>query len=106
MAPTDSPEMLFYRIEQCQEIQFIGKLPYSDEQIIANAVRILIQANISPLKEFDTWEAMTPKTYPAPKTFIHEAYSHRLTAMVLCSMSGQNGYAQPDNLQCHGSRDR
>jgi hypothetical protein len=38
--------MLFYRIEQCQEIQRIGKLPYSDEQIIPNAVRILIQANI------------------------------------------------------------
>ena len=57
MAPTDSPEMLFYRIEQCQEIQCIGKLPYSDEQIIANAVRTLIQSNIFPLKEFDTWEA-------------------------------------------------
>jgi hypothetical protein len=62
MAPTNSPEMLFYRIEQCQEIQRIGKLPYSYEQIIANVVRILIQANIFPLKEFDTWEAMTPKT--------------------------------------------
>jgi hypothetical protein len=54
--------MLLYRIEQCQEIQCIGKLPYSDEQIIANAVQILIQANIFPLKEFDTWESKTPKT--------------------------------------------
>jgi hypothetical protein len=81
MAPTDSPEMLFYRIEQCQEIQCIGKLPYSDEQIIANVVRILIQASIFPLKEFDAWEAMTPKTYPALKTFIHKAYSRRLMVM-------------------------
>ena len=89
----DSPKMLSNRIEQCQEIQCIGKLPHSNEQIIANAVRILIQANIFPLKEFDTWEAMTPKTYPALKTFIHEAYSRRLTAMALCSTSGQNGYA-------------
>jgi hypothetical protein len=31
MAPMDSPKMLFYRIKQCQEIQRIGKLPYSDE---------------------------------------------------------------------------
>jgi hypothetical protein len=38
MASTDSPEMLFYRIEQCQEIQRIGKLPYSNDQIIANVV--------------------------------------------------------------------
>jgi hypothetical protein len=87
------PEMLFYRIEQCQEIQCIGNLPYSDEQIIANTERILLQANIFPLKEFDTWEAVTPKTYPALKTFIHGAYGRRLTAMALRSTSGQNGYA-------------
>ena len=49
--------MLFYRIEQCQEIKRIRKLPYFDDQIIANAVKILIQSNIFPLKEFDTWEA-------------------------------------------------
>jgi hypothetical protein len=93
MANGDSPEVLFYRLEQCQEIQQIGNLPYSDEQIIANAVRILLQSNIFPLKEFDTWEAVTPKTYPALKTFIHEAYGRRLTAMALRSTSGQNGYA-------------
>jgi hypothetical protein len=57
-------------------------------------VQILIQANIFPLKEFDTWEAMTPKTYPALKTFIHKAYSRRFTVMVLRSMSGHNGYAR------------
>ncbi len=38
MAPTNSSEMLFYRIEQCQEIQCIQKLPNSNDQIIANAV--------------------------------------------------------------------
>jgi hypothetical protein len=93
MAPTDIPEMLFYRIEQCQEIQRIGKLSYSDDQIIANMVRILIQLNIFPLKEFDTWEATAQKTYPALKTFMHEAYGCRLTAMALRSTSGQNGYS-------------
>jgi hypothetical protein len=68
-------------------------LPYSDKQIIANAVRILIQSNLFPLKEFDTWEAITLKSYPALKMFIHTAYGRRLTAMALQSMSGQNGYA-------------
>jgi hypothetical protein len=72
MAPTNSPEMLFYRIEQCQKIQCIGKLPYSDDQIIANAVRILIQSNIFPLKEFNAWEATAQKTCPALKMFMHE----------------------------------
>jgi hypothetical protein len=87
------PEILFYRIEQCQEIQRIDNLPYSEEQIIANAVRILLQANIFPLKEFDAWDAVTPKSYPTLKTFIHVAYSRRLSALALHSTSGQNGYA-------------
>jgi hypothetical protein len=89
----DLPGMLFYRIEQCQEIQCIGNLPYSEEQIIANAVHILLQANIFPLKEFDAWDAVTPKTHPALKMFIHVAYGCRLTALALCSTFGQNGYA-------------
>jgi hypothetical protein len=67
MAPKDSPEKHFYRIEQCQEIQRIGKLPYSDEQIIANAVRILIQASIFPLKEFDTWGSNDLQDIPGPQ---------------------------------------
>ncbi len=87
------PEMLFYRIKQCKEIQRIGNLPYSEEQIIPNAVHILLQANIFPLKEFNAWEAVTPKSYPTLKTFIYATYGHRLTALALCSTSGQNGYA-------------
>ncbi len=85
--------MLFYRIKQCQEIQCIGNLPYSEEQIIANAMRIFLQANVFPLKEFDTWDAVTPKSYPTLKTFIHAAYGRRLTALALRSTSSQNGYA-------------
>ncbi len=87
------PEMLFYRIKQCQEIQRIGNLPYSEEWIIAIPVRILLQANIFPLKEFNAWNAVTPKSYPTLKTFIHAAYGHRLTALALRSTFGQNGYA-------------
>jgi hypothetical protein len=71
----------------------IGNLPYSKEQIIANTVGILLQANIFPLKEFGTWDAVTLKSYPTLKTFIHAAYGRRLTALVLRSTSGQNGYA-------------
>jgi hypothetical protein len=92
MTAGNLPKMLFYRIEQCQEIQCIGNLPYSKEQIIANAVRILLQANIFPLKEFGAWDAVTPKSYLTLKTFIHAAYGCRLTALALCSTSDQNGY--------------
>jgi hypothetical protein len=84
MTPTDLPKMLFYRIKQCQEIQHIEKT-----KIIASAVRILFQANIFPLRDFDTWEASATKTYPALKTFFHEAYGQRLSALALRSTSGQ-----------------
>jgi hypothetical protein len=93
MAPGSSPEMLFYRIEQCQEVQVIGKVPFTTEQIIANTVRILIGANILPLKEFDAWEATVIKTWATLKTFFQAAYGRRLTALSLRSTSGQNGYA-------------
>jgi hypothetical protein len=63
MTPGNSPEMLFYRIKQCQEIQQIWKVPYSDDQIIATSVCILITSNMFPLKEFDAWETMANKTY-------------------------------------------
>jgi hypothetical protein len=70
----------------------MGKVPYSDEQIIANAIRILAMSNIFPLKEFDTWEAKAAKMYPALKTFFHEAYGHRLPAIELRTTTGQMGY--------------
>jgi hypothetical protein len=92
MTPTNLPEMLFYRIKQCQENQCIGKLPYSDDQIIGNTVRILFQANIFPLKDFDMWEAAATKMYPALKTIFHEVYRQCFTAMALRSMLGKNGY--------------
>ena len=69
MNPGNSPEMLFYRLEQCKEVQIIGQVPYTAEQIIANAIRVLATSNVFPLKEFDTWEATATKTYPALKTF-------------------------------------
>jgi hypothetical protein len=50
MTPGNYPEMLFYRIKQCQEIQQIRKLPYSEDQIITTAVRILVKSNMFPLK--------------------------------------------------------
>ena len=60
MAPSDSPEVLFYRIEQCQEVQIIGKVPFTMEQIIANAVRILIGSN-----SFQTRSSTRGRLYPS-----------------------------------------
>ncbi len=78
--------------------------PYSDTQIINNAVRLLMQANIFPLKEFDDWEAITPKTYPALKIFISRAYMRRILAQQLCNTLGQMGYMTM-NQNMHASLD-
>ncbi len=90
--PMDAPESLFYRIKQCQEIQVLARDPYSDTQIINNAVWLLMQANIFPLNKFNDWEAITPKTYPALKIFIGRAYTRRILAQQLRNTAGQMGY--------------
>jgi hypothetical protein len=56
MTPGNSPEMLFYRIEQCQEIQWIRKVSYLDNQIFDTVVRILVTSNMFSLKKFNGWE--------------------------------------------------
>jgi hypothetical protein len=93
MATTEAPEMLFYRIEQCQEITTLTRDPYTQMQILNMAVRILMQAQVLPSKEFDTWEQTPYKTYPGLKTFIHEAYTRRLQSLALRTTTGQQGYA-------------
>jgi hypothetical protein len=91
---TEAPGMLFYPIKHCQEIQPIAQDPYTQKQIIGNAVRLLMQSGIFPLKEFKTWEAMPIKSYPILKLFINEAYSRHLMAMQLRNTASQQGYVQ------------
>jgi hypothetical protein len=94
MNTTDAPEMLFYRIKQCQEIAMLAGDPYTQMQIMNTVVRILMQVQVLPSKEFDTWEQTPAKMYPGLKTFIHEAYTRRLQSLALRSTTGQQGYSQ------------
>jgi hypothetical protein len=55
-----------------------------------------MQSSIFLLKEFNNWEAITPKMYPALKTFITAAYIRCMLAMQLCNMAGKMGYT-PQN---------
>ena len=90
--PTEAPEMLFYCTEQSQEIQTIKQDPYSPLHIINVDVHLLMQSGIFPNKEFETWDAMPSKTYPGFKTFIHEAYTRRITEISLGNNAGSLGY--------------
>jgi hypothetical protein len=97
MTTTDAPKMLFYRIEQCQEIATLAGDPFTQMQIMNTVMRILMQVQVLPSKEFDTWEQMAAKTYPGLKTFIHEAYTRRLQSLALRRTTGQQGYTQGSN---------
>ncbi len=97
MATTDVPEMSFYRIKQCQEIANLAGDPYTPMQIMNTVVCILMQAQVLPSKEFDTWEQTAVKTYPGLKTFIHEAYTRCLKSLALCTTTGQQGYVPRGN---------
>jgi hypothetical protein len=91
MAPTDAPKMLFYRIEQCQENVTLAGDPYTPMQIMNTVVCILMQVQVLPSKEFNTWEQTAVKTYPGLKTFVHEAYTRRLQSLALRTTTGQQG---------------
>jgi hypothetical protein len=100
-AASEAPELLFYQIKQCQEVTTLGKLPYTSEQIIQNALCLLISSNIFPMREFDTWEQSLVTTYPALKRFIHKAYTHRLNLMELRDMAAELRYTVPTNNMYH-----
>jgi hypothetical protein len=50
-----------------------------------------MQANIFPLKEFNDWEAITPKTYPVLKTFIGGAIYASLIGAATLQHGGSDG---------------
>jgi hypothetical protein len=92
----ETPETLFRRIEECQEIQILANNPYTYMQLITNAVLDLRKANIFPVKDFDDWETVQQKTWATMKSFFHEAFTRRLNAISMNPTSGQHGYANPN----------
>jgi hypothetical protein len=42
-SPQDAPEVLFRCIKDCQEVQILGEDPYTPQQLLNNAVRLLQQ---------------------------------------------------------------
>jgi hypothetical protein len=88
MATTEAPKMLFYRIEKCQEIATLAGDPYTQMQILNMVIHILMQVQVLPSKEFNTWEQTPNKTYPGLKTFVHEAYTRRLQSLALRTTTG------------------
>jgi hypothetical protein len=70
----------------------IGQDPHSPTHIINVVVHLLMKSGIFLIKEFETWVAVPNKTYPGLKTFIHDAYTRRLTAISLRNTMVSLGY--------------
>jgi hypothetical protein len=94
----DTPETLFRRIEECQEIAVLGGIPYSVQQIVGNTMFLFLQLGIFPHREFETWDAIPNKTWPALKTFVQQAYQRKLIATGLRNTMGKMGYAPTTNV--------
>ena len=92
-SPQDAPEVLFQRIEDCQEVQILGEDPYTAQQLLNNAVRLLLQTGLYT-RDFKDWDHKTAadKIWMTLKTFVQESYTHCLNATSITT--GAQGYVQ------------
>ena len=94
-----TPEAVFLRIEECQEVAILAANPYTDVQLVNQAVLILRKSNIFPVKDFDDWESKPLKTWALMKVFFQEAYTKRLNAISLSHTAGQQGYTNRNQFE-------
>ena len=92
-SPNDAPEVLFRRIEDCQEVQILGEDPYTAQQLLNNAVRLLLQCGLYT-RDFEDWDRKpsADRIWINLKTFVQECYTRRLNASSITS--GAHGYVQ------------
>jgi hypothetical protein len=87
-----TPESVFLRIKECQEVAILAANPYTDTQLINQAVLVLRKSNIFPIKDVDDWEQKALKTWALMKTYFQAAYTKRLNAISLSHTAGHQGY--------------
>jgi hypothetical protein len=80
-SPQDAPEVLFRCIEDCQEVQIFGEDPYTAQQLLNNAVRLLLQCGLYT-RDFEDWDRKiaSDKIWTNLKMFFQECYTRRLNA--------------------------
>jgi hypothetical protein len=88
----DPPEVLFRRIEECAETALLGKNPYTNKQLIMNAIRLLLSTGLYT-RAFEDWDQLTDasKHWIELCQIIQDAFQRRLNAST--PTSGHQGYA-------------
>ncbi len=90
-SPNDVPKVSFQCIEDCQEVQILGEDPYTAQQLLYNAVRLLLQCGLCT-RDFDDWDQKPSanRIWIILKMFVQECYTRRLNASSITS--GAHGY--------------
>jgi hypothetical protein len=83
-SPQDSPKVLFCCIEDCQEVQILGEDPYTPQQLLNNAVHLLLQCGLYT-RNFNDWDKKiaADKIWTNLKTFVQECYTHQLNMTII-----------------------
>ncbi len=89
---TSAPEVLFRRIKNCTEIAILGNNPYTDRQLINNAICLLLTTSLY-IRAFEEWDRLLPgaQTWIKLRHLIQEAFQRHLNATV--PTAGCHGYA-------------
>jgi hypothetical protein len=92
-SPQDAPEVLFRHIKDCQEVQILGEDPYTAQQLLNNAVHLLLQTGLYTC-DFKDWDRKitADKIWTTLKTFAQECFTRRLNATSITT--GVQGYVQ------------
>jgi hypothetical protein len=92
MSTADPPEVLFRRIEECAKTALLGKNPYTNKQLIMNAIRLLLSTGLYT-RAFEDWDQLgeASKTWIELRRIIQDAFQRQLNASA--PTSGHQGYA-------------
>jgi hypothetical protein len=66
----DPPKLLFCWIEECAEIALLGHNPYTNRQLINNAIRLLLTTGLY-LWPFEEWDRLLPPRPRLRLRFLH-----------------------------------
>ncbi len=88
----DATKVLFWRIEDCAEIAILGRNPYTDHQLLQNAIFLLLSTGLY-VRAFEECDRLQPtaQTWVALCTMIQEVFQRRLNATA--PTAGHHGYA-------------
>jgi hypothetical protein len=87
----DPPKLIFHWIEECAKISLLGRNPYTNRQLINNAIRLLLTTGLY-LWPFEEWDRLQPlaQTWIALQAIIQESFQRRLNATA--PTAGHQGY--------------